>query len=158
MRQRLNPQGSPWVMLSRLALDSDATSRYSIGMSEAITRGVAVSVRTFYVAERSDPMADYYFFAYRVRIANVGDETVQQLSRHWIITDGENKVEEVKGPGVVGDQPVLAPSESYEYTSACPLRTPVGTMQGSYEMVTKGGERFDAEIAPFTLAAPNALN
>jgi len=127
-------------------------------MSEAITRGVAVSVRSFYVAERSDPMRDYYFFAYRVRIANVGDESVQLISRHWIITDGENAVEEVKGPGVVGEQPVLEPSESYEYTSACPLSTPVGTMQGTYHMVLKSGEGFEAEIAPFTLAAPNALN
>lgn len=127
-------------------------------MSEAITRGVAVTVRTFYVAERSDPTQDYYFFAYRVRIANVGDEPVQLLSRHWIITDGEDAVEEVKGPGVVGETPHLEPSQSFEYTSACPLRTPVGTMQGTYRMVLLSGEEFDAEIAPFTLAAPNALN
>ena len=127
-------------------------------MSEAITRGVAVTVRSFYVAERSDPAQDYYFFAYRVRIANVGDETVQLVSRHWIITDGENAVEEVKGPGVVGEQPVLEPSQAFEYTSACPLSTPVGTMQGTYQMVFKNGESFDAEVAPFTLAAPNALN
>lgn len=127
-------------------------------MSEAITRGVAVTVRAFYVAERSDPDRDYYFFAYRVRIANVGDETVQLISRHWIITDGEDKVEEVKGPGVVGEQPVLEPQQAFEYTSACPLQTPVGTMQGTYQMVLKSGEGFDAEVAPFTLAAPNALN
>jgi len=127
-------------------------------MSEAITRGVAVTVRAFYVAERSDPEQDYYFFAYRVRIANVGDEPVQLMSRHWIITDGEDAVEEVKGPGVIGEQPRLEPSQSFEYTSACPLSTPVGTMQGTYQMVLSDGEGFDAEIAPFTLAAPNALN
>ncbi|MGB0591584.1 MAG: Co2+/Mg2+ efflux protein ApaG [Myxococcota bacterium] len=127
-------------------------------MSEAITRGVAVTVRAFYVAERSDPEQDYYFFAYRVRIANVGDEPVQLMSRHWIITDGEDAVEEVKGPGVIGEQPRLEPSQSFEYTSACPLSTPVGTMQGTYQMVLSNGEGFDAEIAPFTLAAPNALN
>ncbi len=127
-------------------------------MSEAITKGVAVTVQSFYVAERSDPRRDYYFFAYRVRIANVGDETVQLMSRHWIITDGEDQVEEVKGPGVIGEQPVLEPDQSFEYTSACPLKTPVGTMQGTYQMVRSGGEGFDAEIAPFTLAVPNVLN
>jgi len=127
-------------------------------MSEAITRGVAVTVRSFYVAERSDPTNDYYFFAYRVRITNVGDEAVQLISRHWVITDGENEVQEVKGPGVVGEQPHLEPSQSFEYTSACPLPTPVGTMQGSYQMELSNGEGFDAEIAPFTLAAPHALN
>ena len=127
-------------------------------MSEAITRGVAVTVRAFYVAERSDPSQDYYFFAYRVRISNVGEETVQLISRHWIITDGEDHVEEVKGPGVVGEQPVLAPQQDFEYTSACPLRTPVGTMQGTYQMVLESGEGFDAEVAPFTLAVPNTLN
>jgi len=127
-------------------------------MSEAITRGVAITVRSFYVAERSEPERDYYFFAYRVRIANVGDEPVQLISRHWIITDGEDNVEEVKGPGVVGEQPHLAPQQAFEYTSACPLPTPVGTMQGTYQMVLDSGEGFDAEVAPFTLAAPNALN
>jgi len=127
-------------------------------MSEVITQGVAVSVRSFYVAERSDPNRDYYFFAYRVRIANVGDETVQLISRHWIITDGEDQVEEVKGPGVIGEQPVLEPEQSFEYTSACPLKTPVGTMHGTYQMVRSSGEGFDAQIAPFTLAMPNALN
>ncbi|MDP6945381.1 MAG: Co2+/Mg2+ efflux protein ApaG, partial [Myxococcota bacterium] len=113
---------------------------------------------SFYVAERSDPSRDYYFFAYRVRIANVGEETVQLISRHWIITDGEDHVEEVQGPGVVGEQPVLEPDQAFEYTSACPLPTRVGTMQGTYQMVLASGEGFDAEIAPFTLAAPNALN
>ncbi len=127
-------------------------------MSETITRGVAISVRSFYVAERSDPAKDYYFFAYRVRIANVGNEAVQLISRHWVITDGENHVEEVQGPGVVGEQPVLEPDQAFEYTSACPLPTRVGTMHGTYQMVLEGGTGFDAEIAPFTLAVPNALN
>jgi ApaG protein len=127
-------------------------------VSEALTRGVRVKVQSLYVPERSSPPQSHYFFAYHVRIANEGDETVQLMSRHWIITDGEGREEQVKGPGVVGEQPVLAPGESFEYTSFCPLRTPIGSMHGTYQMVTPGGEEFDAEIAPFSLAVPSALN
>lgn len=97
-------------------------------------------------------------FAYHVRIQNEGPETVQLVSRHWIITDATGRVEEVKGPGVVGHQPILKSGESFEYTSGCPLGTAVGTMHGSYQMVNARGERFDAVIAPFTLAEPYALN
>jgi ApaG protein len=111
-----------------------------------------------YVPERSSPPQAHYFFAYHVRIANEGDETVQLVSRHWIITDGDGHEEQVKGPGVVGEQPVLAPGESFEYTSFCPLRTPIGAMRGTYQMVTPSGEQFDATIAPFSLAVPTALN
>ena len=126
--------------------------------SEATTRGIRIRVRSQYVAERSDPARSQFFFAYTVVIANEGSQTAQLVSRHWIITDALGHVEEVKGPGVVGEQPVLAPGESFEYTSACPLPTPFGTMHGTYQMVTSSGARFDAEIAPFTLSEPHAIN
>lgn len=128
-------------------------------MSDSITRGVRVQAESFYIPGRSRPERAYYFFAYQVRIANEGDEVVQLISRHWVITDADGRVQEVRGPGVVGEQPVLAPGESFEYTSACPLPTPVGAMQGTYQMVVVGGEeRFDAEVSPFTLAMPGVLN
>jgi ApaG protein len=126
-------------------------------VSEVVTRGVRVRVKSVYVEERSSP-PQQFFFAYQVRIANEGDETVQLVSRHWIITDGDGRQEHVQGPGVVGEQPVLAPGESFEYTSFCPLRTPIGSMHGTYQMVLPGGAEFDAEIAPFSLAVPTALN
>lgn len=127
-------------------------------MSEAMTRGVRVQVVAQYIPERSTPDEDFYFFAYRVRIQNEADVPVKLISRHWIITDGTGHVEEVRGPGVVGAQPLLEEGQAFEYTSACPLRTPVGAMHGSFEMVSADGEIFDAEIAPFTLAIPNAIN
>lgn len=127
-------------------------------MSEACTRGIRVRVRTEYLPQRSNPAHSQYLFAYRIQIANEGDDTVQLLSRHWVITDALGHVEEVKGPGVVGEQPVLAPGESFEYTSACPLQTPFGSMQGSYQMVTDGGQSFEAEIAAFSLSQPHAVN
>lgn len=127
-------------------------------MSDTVTRGIRVQVRSMYVPERSVPQQKHYFFAYHIRISNEGSETAQLLSRHWIITDADGDVQEVRGPGVVGETPVLAPGQSFEYTSFCPLPTNVGTMQGTYAMVTAGGETFDAAIAPFTLAMPYALN
>jgi len=127
-------------------------------VSETTTRGVRVEVRTAYVPERSSPQESQYFFAYRIKISNVGEETVQLLSRHWVISDGAGNMEHVRGPGVVGEQPVLGPGESFEYTSFCPLPTPIGSMHGTYQMVTAGGSAFDAEIAPFSLAVPMALN
>lgn len=127
-------------------------------MSDTTTRGVRVEVRTAYVPERSAPQESRYFFAYRIRISNVGEETVQLRSRHWVISDGEGNMEHVRGPGVVGEQPVLEPGEAFEYTSFCPLPTPIGSMHGTYQMVTAGGSAFDAEIAPFPLAVPHALN
>ena len=126
--------------------------------SEAVTRGIRINVQSAYVPERSDPDHDQWFFMYTVRISNEGTDTAQLVSRHWIITDANGRVHEVKGPGVVGEQPVLNPGQSFEYTSACPLGTAFGTMQGSYQMLRSGGEEFDAEIAPFTLAAPNAVH
>lgn len=124
----------------------------------ATTRGVSVRVASAYVPERSAPEHNHWFFIYHVVIRNDGDETVQLISRHWIITDANGQVEEVRGPGVVGEQPTLAPGESFEYASACPLPTPFGTMQGTYQMVTASGETFDAQIAPFSLAEPHAVN
>jgi ApaG protein len=127
-------------------------------LSEATTRGVRVQVKSAYVPERSSPREGHFFFAYRIRISNLGEETVQLVSRHWVITDADGHVEHVQGPGVVGEQPVLEPGESFEYTSFCPLRTPIGSMHGTYQMAAAGGGRFDAEIAPFSLAVPTALN
>lgn len=119
--------------------------------SEAVTRGIRVRVRSFPLPERSAPEEGRWLFAYRVSIANEGEEAAQLVSRHWIITDGDGHLEEVRGAGVVGEQPLLAPGEAFTYTSACPLGTPVGSMRGSYRMVTDGGEAFDVAIAPFTL-------
>lgn len=120
-------------------------------MPHAITRGVRVEVECEYIPDRSDPEKNHYFFAYHVTISNQGKETVQLISRHWIITDSNGKREEVTGPGVVGEQPVLEPGESFEYTSFCPLTTPMGAMQGTYQMVTNDGEKFDALIPTFSL-------
>lgn len=127
-------------------------------MSEATTRGVRVEVEPTWLPEQSDIKHGLWMFAYRVRITNIGGEPVQLLSRHWIITDANGHVEEVRGPGVVGKQPVIPPGQSYEYESGCPLPTAMGTMHGSYQMVTRNGERFDATIAPFTLAEPLSVN
>ncbi len=126
--------------------------------SQATTNGVEITVVSRYVPERSEPDHEQWFFAYTVRIRNTGTDTVQLVSRHWVITDANGEVEEVRGPGVVGEQPVLAPGEAFEYTSACPLATAFGTMQGSYRMVVRGGDQFDAEIAPFTLAEPHSVH
>ena len=128
-------------------------------MSDTLTRGVRIRVKPRYVAEQSDPAAGQYLFAYHITIRNEGTDTVQLLARHWVITNGEGKVDEVRGSGVVGYQPLLKPGEEFQYTSGCPLTTPVGTMHGSFTMVVQGSNaRFDALIAPFTLAVPRALN
>jgi ApaG protein len=127
-------------------------------MSDTTTNGIRVQVETRYLPEQSSPRDSQYLFAYRIRISNEGGETAQLISRHWVITDADGHVEQVQGPGVVGEQPVLGPGSSFEYTSFCPLRTSVGTMQGTYQMVRTNGDGFDAVIAPFTLATPNALN
>jgi ApaG protein len=128
------------------------------GGSDRTTLGIRVQVRSAYVAERSEPSQGRYFFAYKVRITNVGTETAQLVSRRWVITDADGDVETVEGPGVVGEQPTLAPGESFEYTSFCPLATSFGSMHGSYRMVRPSGEGFEVEIAPFHLAMPAALN
>lgn len=122
------------------------------------TSGIRVQVKSVYLPAMSSPRESQFLFAYTIKISNVGYETAQLLSRHWIITDADGEVHEVRGAGVVGQQPVLEPGMSYEYTSYCPLKTNVGTMEGSYTMVRPAGERFEARIAPFTLAVPNAVN
>jgi len=126
--------------------------------SVARTRGILVEVRARYLPARSSPAESRWMFAYTIRITNEGDERVQLVSRHWIITDANGREEEVRGPGVVGEQPVFPPGRSFEYTSGCPLPTPFGSMRGTYQMVTAGGEGFDAEIAPFALAEPHAVH
>ncbi|HKV08211.1 MAG TPA: Co2+/Mg2+ efflux protein ApaG [Thermoanaerobaculia bacterium] len=127
-------------------------------MSDTTTRGIRIQVESFYDEDRSSPPENYYFFAYQVRITNLGEEKVQLVSREWLITDANGETQRVQGPGVVGEQPVLAPGDAFEYTSFCPLSTPVGAMQGSYRMVLENGDSFDAEIAPFALAVPHAVN
>ena len=111
-----------------------------------------------YLAEQSDPENDRYLFAYTITIVNVGDVPAQLVSRHWIITDGNNEVQEVRGLGVVGKQPLLKPGESFQYTSGSSLTTPVGTMKGTYQMVAEDGTHFEAEIPEFTLAMPRVLH
>tara|TARA_R110000868_G_scaffold102639_5_gene282693 strand:+ start:1688 stop:2080 length:393 start_codon:yes stop_codon:yes gene_type:complete len=123
-------------------------------MYEKVTRNICVSVRPFYLEEQSAPEEDRFVWAYRVNIENRGEDTVQLLQRHWRITDKFGRLQEVNGPGVVGEQPVLKPGESFEYTSGCPLETPSGIMAGSYEMGTTGGETFNIEIPAFSLDSP----
>jgi len=127
-------------------------------VSNAITNGIRVTVSSNYIPAQSAPKARRYVFAYTVRIANEGTESAQLKSRHWIITDGNGKVEQVRGPGVVGEQPMLRPGEHFEYTSGCVLETPRGSMEGTYQMVRSDGSEFDATIAPFSLMLPYSLN
>ena len=126
--------------------------------SEAVTNNVRVEVESQYAPEQSQPFQNQWYFHYTVRITNEGDETVQLLSRHWIITDAAGQTEEVRGAGVVGEQPVLAPGESFQYTSGCPLKTSTGVMHGTYQMVTEGGDHFDVEIAAFALHEPYTVH
>ena len=126
--------------------------------SEAVTRGIRVRVISSYLPERSEPERGQWFFIYDVEIANVGTETAQLVSRHWIITDANGEVQEVRGPGVVGEQPILAPRRVLPLHVGVSAATRFGTMHGSYQMVTAGGERFDAEIAAFSLGEPHAIN
>ena len=114
-----------------------------------------MSVEPTYLETRSSPNGSQYFWAYRVVIENQGPETVQLLSRHWMITNARGELTEVKGPGVVGEQPILKPGESFEYTSGAPLNTPSGMMGGAYQMESESGERFDIEIPTFSLDCPN---
>lgn len=126
--------------------------------SEAVTRGIRVRVQSSYVPERSDPEQNNWFFIYTVEIANQRDDRAQLLSRHWIITDANNRVQEVRGPGVIGEQPLLQPSERFQYTSGTAIATPVGTMRGSYQMRAADGVTFEAPIPEFTLSMPRVLH
>lgn len=123
-------------------------------MYKAVTRGISVTVTPRYMPEESSPDEGRYFFAYTVEIINTGLERVQLKTRYWRITDERGHVQEVRGAGVVGEQPVLGPGESFSYTSGCPLTTPSGTMQGSYLMEKEDGETFNAEIPAFSLDLP----
>ncbi len=125
-------------------------------MYRAVTRQIEVNVEPFYLSDRSAPEDGRYFWAYRVTIANQSDDFVQLLSRYWHITDGTGRVEEVRGPGVVGEQPELDPGDSYQYTSGCPLSTPSGIMVGHYTMRNARGEMFDIDIPAFSLDLPGA--
>ncbi len=126
--------------------------------SEAVTEGIRVAVDARYSPEHSQPEGDRWFFLYTITITNERQETVQLISRHWTIVDATGDEEEVRGLGVVGDQPVLEPGDSYEYTSGCPLQTPFGSMEGSYQFVTAAGTRFDARVARFDLRDPGAIH
>lgn len=128
------------------------------GTSVALTYGVRVAVRSRYIPEQSSPLEKRYVFAYTIRISNESRETVQLRTRHWTIRHANGKTEEVKGPGVVGQEPVLEPGHAFEYTSGCVLSTSSGSMQGTYQMQRTNGEMFDAEIAPFELGLPVTLN
>jgi ApaG protein len=123
---------------------------------ESETRGVRVRVAPQYLADRSDPDGELYVWAYKIEIENEGARKVQLVDRHWVITDALGRVEEVAGPGVVGEQPVIEPGDSYEYTSGCPLTTSSGVMMGHYGMVAEDGERFEAAIPAFSLHLPGA--
>jgi ApaG protein len=125
-----------------------------MSFSEATTRNIRVRVLAQYDPRRSSPQQNQWSFLYTVNLTNEGDDTVKLISRHWVITDGMGEVEEVRGPGVVGNQPVLAPGKSFEYTSGCTLATPFGSMHGTYQLINQSDEQFDIEIAPFTLNEP----
>ncbi|MFO1109494.1 MAG: Co2+/Mg2+ efflux protein ApaG [Bradyrhizobium sp.] len=125
-------------------------------MYRAITRQIEVTVEPAFMPERSVPDRGQYFWAYTIAITNAGAETVQLKTRHWIITDATGKRQEVRGPGVVGEQPVLAPGERYEYTSGVPLPTSSGFMSGRYQMVSASGEQFEIDVPTFSLDAPSA--
>jgi len=129
-----------------------------VDSSEAVTRKIRIRVQSHYMPERSAPPKRQWFFAYRIRITNEGAEKVQLLTRHWVITDATGHIEEVNGDGVVGEQPVIEPGQAFEYSSGCPLTTPFGSMYGEYQMVTHGGEQFDATIPPFVLRVPGTMN
>jgi len=127
-------------------------------MSEAVTSGIRVAVISEYAPDRSNPAGLEWSFLYTITITNEGRETVQLLSRHWIITHETGQVEEVEGEGVIGQQPTLRPGESFTYTSGCKLPTASGKMEGTYQMVSRGGQSFDVKIAAFTLSAPYTIH
>ena len=122
------------------------------------SHGISVEVKSLYVPEQSNPSQPYFFFSYTVKITNQGPTAAKLISRHWLITDGLGRTSEVKGEGVVGQQPRLEPGESFEYTSFCPLPTPTGTMKGSYHLVDAAGAQFEAQIPEFFLIEPSSYN
>ena len=127
-------------------------------MAESKKYQIAVKAVPQFIADQSDPDAERYVFAYTITIENVGTVPAQLISRHWIITDGNSRIQEVRGLGVVGEQPLLRPGDKYEYTSGCQLETPVGTMRGTFQMTAEDGTQFEAIIAEFTLSIPRVLH
>jgi ApaG protein len=127
-------------------------------MAEQKKYEITVVPRSFYIEEQSDPDRNHYVFAYTISITNTGNVAVQLVSRHWVITDADNQVHEVKGLGVIGQQPLIKPGEHFEYTSGSAIATMVGTMRGTYQMVGEDGQQFEAEIPEFTLSVPRVLH
>ena len=125
---------------------------------KALTNHIQIEVQSSFVAEHSQPDQERYFFKYLIQIHNLGQQPVQLLSRHWIITDGQGRIEEVRGPGVIGQQPTIAPGESFQYESFCPLTTPTGTMRGTYQMSNQDGSQFDVQIPQFFLVEPSSYH
>jgi ApaG protein len=137
---------------------TDKAQTLHASASEAITNNVRVEVEARFAPDRSQTFENEWVFIYTVRITNEGDDTVQLLGRHWVITDATGHTEEIRRPGVVGAQPVLQPGESFQYSSSCELNTSTGVMHGTYQMVTEDGEHFDVEIAPFSLHEPYTVH
>ena len=127
-------------------------------MAESKKHEITVKTQTEYIPDQSDIESERYVFAYTITITNTGNITAQLISRHWLITDATDQVQEVRGLGVIGEQPLLKPGESFEYTSGCVIATPVGTMHGSYQMVAEDGTKFEAPVAEFTLNMPRVLH
>jgi len=127
-------------------------------MVDSLQNNIKVDVETRYIEEQSNPEQNYFVFAYTITIQNQGQKTAQLLTRHWVITDSNHKIQEVKGDGVVGEQPILKPGEQFVYTSGTMLETSVGTMKGSYQMESADGSKFDATIEEFVLSAPRILH
>ncbi len=127
-------------------------------MNETDTNNIAVGVETRYIEDQSNPEQNYYVFAYTITIQNKGQQSAQLLTRHWVITDSNQKVQEVRGDGVVGEQPLLKPGEQFVYTSGTMLETSVGTMKGSYQMLADDGSEFDAAVDEFVLSTPRVLH
>ena len=127
-------------------------------MSEAVTDNIRVQVHQRYLPEHSNPISSRWLFGYQVAISNESNEPVRLVTRHWIITDANGDVEEVEGIGVIGETPIIEPGETYRYSSFCPLKTPFGSMQGSYGMVRPDGESFHADINAFNLVTPDSIN
>ena len=141
--------------LHKFALTHGRSATLGTGAYESVTRGIKVVVNPFYLDDQSEPDENHYVWAYHVEIINDGHERVQLRTRHWRITDALGRVQEVRGPGVVGEQPVLNPGEAFEYTSGTPLATPSGIMAGTYQMEGTNGEQFDVEIPAFSLDSPH---
>ena len=146
------------MILRRAALALSRKIVCNASMAEGKRYEIAVKVHTIYLPEQSDEALDRYVFAYTIVLSNTGTVTAQLISRHWVIADGTGGVQEVRGLGVVGEQPLLKPGDSYEYTSGTAISTPVGSMKGSYQMVAEDGLRFDAPIPEFILSVPRILH